>query len=168
MTTTQTPGYRFIGITDECTQCQHCGKGKLRSTVVLAILDADGNEEATTYYGSSCAAKALAIQGGGPYVRRAAGWASHHTIAAADDARRMLAHYDLPETGEPTREQLWAAVKAYVSRHPGIHDRVAETGIGVKARVLAMVERYQRALAEARLLGDTRPCECGTCLRWTN
>lgn len=168
MATTQTPTYRFIGTTDECTRCQCCGKNNLRSTVVLAVLDADGNEEIITYYGSSCAARALSIRGGGTYVRRAAGWASHKTIAAAADARRMLAHYGLPETGEPTAEQTWAAMKLYIARHPGIHDRVAESGIGVRERVTEMVTRYQAALAEARLLGDTRGCDCGACHRWTN
>jgi hypothetical protein len=52
--------FRFIGTTDECTECQHCGRTQLKNTVVLEVLDEDGNGGEFTYYGSSCAAKALA------------------------------------------------------------------------------------------------------------
>ena len=47
MTTTATAqaAYRVRGTTDDVTTCQICGKPELRGTVVLDILDADGNTE---------------------------------------------------------------------------------------------------------------------------
>ena len=56
MTATMT--YRIKGTTDDVTTCGQCGREDLKSTVVMAILDADSNEEDVTYMGSDCAAKA--------------------------------------------------------------------------------------------------------------
>lgn len=86
-TTTAAPAFRYIGITDECVECQKCGKPGLKSTVILAILDADGNPEDATYYGSTCAARALGIKGGGRAVLNSARAAHDRTIEIAKDAR---------------------------------------------------------------------------------
>lgn len=53
--------YRVKGATDDVTACQRpgCPRDDLKMTVVLATLDADGNEQSLTYYGTDCAAKAL-------------------------------------------------------------------------------------------------------------
>ena len=44
--------------------------------------------------------------------------------------------------------------------------KVAETGIGVRTRVLDMGGHYQHALAEAALLKGEPACPCGDCWRW--
>jgi hypothetical protein len=50
--------FRIKGTTDEVTECELCGRIDLKGTIVLATLDADGNEEDIVYYGASCGAKA--------------------------------------------------------------------------------------------------------------
>lgn len=164
--TSTAPKFRYIGLTDECVQCQCCGKNKLRATVVLAVLDAEGNDEDITYYGTTCAAKALGVTGGGRAVKQSAMGATHRTIGNAVDARRMLDIYDLPEQGMPTDDQVRSAMGAYIRNHNNIAQYVAETGIGVRVRMLDMVGRYQRALAEAALLKGEPACPCGDCWRW--
>lgn len=47
--------YKLLGITDETTTCECCGKTNLKSVVVLQMVD--GGE--IVRYGSQCAAKAL-------------------------------------------------------------------------------------------------------------
>jgi hypothetical protein len=49
--------------------------------VVLAILDTDGNTEDVTYYGSSCAARALGVEGDGRAVLQAARNATVATLS---------------------------------------------------------------------------------------
>jgi len=54
-----TATYRILGTTDEVTRCEHCGRDDLRSTVVLAALDDEGNDDGgRVYLGSTCGAKA--------------------------------------------------------------------------------------------------------------
>ncbi len=153
VTTVTTPAFRYIGVTDECVVCEKCGNTQLKSTVILAMLDADGNAEDATYYGSTCAARALGVRGGGRAVLQAARWAHHKTLQEAEDARRMLAHYGLPEAGEPTADEIREAMKRYIRQHHNIAQWVAETGIGVRARVLDMLSRKRAALADAALIG---------------
>lgn len=145
--------FRYIGTTDECIECQQCGKADLRSTVVLAILDADGNVEDHTYFGSTCAARALGVKGGSRAVLQSARWAHEETLASAADARRMLAHYGLPEAGDVDRDTQLEAMRRYVQAHPNIHQWVEETGVGVRARVMDMLARKRAAIAEANLIG---------------
>lgn len=51
--------YRLLGVDDEVTTCEHCGKADLKRTVVLSRIDADGNEEAVVRFGCDCAARAM-------------------------------------------------------------------------------------------------------------
>lgn len=53
------PRYTLLGVDEEVTVCEHCGKADLKCTVVLGVLDADGNVEREARFGRSCAAKAL-------------------------------------------------------------------------------------------------------------
>ena len=53
------PRYTLLGVDEEVTTCEHCGKADLKCTVVLGVLDADGNVEREARFGRSCAAKAL-------------------------------------------------------------------------------------------------------------
>ena len=55
--------YRVHGITDDTDTCEHCGKADLNRVVMLAVLDADGNAEEIVYFGTTCAARALAKRG---------------------------------------------------------------------------------------------------------
>ena len=48
--------YQVKGTTDDETTCGHCGRSSLRKTVILGVLDADGNVEDDVYFGSDCAA----------------------------------------------------------------------------------------------------------------
>lgn len=100
--------FRYIGTTDECVECQQCGRVDLRCTVVLAVLDADGNTEDVTYYGSTCAARALSIPGGGREVQRRAEWANTETRNLAEEARGRAEVWQFdPVTGESTAERGW-------------------------------------------------------------
>lgn len=150
--TTTTPAFRYLGITDECVECQKCGKTQLRSTVVLAVLDVDGNTEDVTYYGSTCAAKALSIKGGGRAVLQSARWAHDKTLAEAEDARRMLAHYGLPESGEIDRRTLIGAQMKYAEQHWGSTWAAEQTPLQWREMVLDMVARKRAAIADAEAL----------------
>lgn len=49
--------YRAMGMTDDITECGHCGRTDLKSTVRMLTVDADGNDEGESYMGVTCAAK---------------------------------------------------------------------------------------------------------------
>lgn len=52
--------FKILGITDEKTECECCGKTNLKCTVALDCVDAEGNETGSiTYYGRDCASKAI-------------------------------------------------------------------------------------------------------------
>lgn len=70
--------YRALGTTDEITECEHCGRVDLKGTVILGVLDADGNVESRTYFGAVCGAKA-------------AGWTTKDVRKAAAAADRAAA-----------------------------------------------------------------------------
>jgi hypothetical protein len=58
MANTTRTQYRVVGLTDEATTCEQCGKEHLKRTVILAILDADGNPTEAVYMGTTCAGRA--------------------------------------------------------------------------------------------------------------
>lgn len=150
---TTTPKFRYIGITDECVECQQCGKAELRSTVVLAVLDADGNTEDVTYYGSTCAAKALGLRGGGRGVLNSARVAHDHTLEVAKQARKTLEFYGLPLTGEPTLRELREPVWKFVEAHKNarwIEDSTVDEN---RERVREMLARCRKQIADAALIG---------------
>lgn len=55
-TETATPAYRVKGTTEDVTLCDRCGRVELKRTVVMAELDADGNEVGILHAGVGCAA----------------------------------------------------------------------------------------------------------------
>lgn len=63
-TTTTTAGYQVKGITEDITTCDCCGRQDLMRTVCISILDADGNHEAFTHYGTGCAASWVSVHYG--------------------------------------------------------------------------------------------------------
>lgn len=148
-----TAKFRYIGITDECIECQACGKPGLKSTVVLAVLNQDGATEEITYYGSTCAAKALGIRATGKAVLQSARWAQDKTIDAARDARRTLADYGLPTAGGATPEALDRAVLDYAGVHRTAMWAAGQTYTDWRDMVLDMIVRKQAAIAEAALIG---------------
>jgi general stress protein YciG len=161
--------WRYLGTTDESVICEKCGKDDLRSTVMIVPLDADGNDDGdVTYYGSTCAARALGVRGGGKAVLAAANGARLQTLMNAHDARRMLRAYgDLPETGQLTEEQRRAGVHAYVHNNRSVQAEIAKHGGTVTDRLLDMLARRQAQIADAvRVAGaewgkDRQPLEWG-------
>ena len=142
MTTTTAPAYRYLGVTDECVECQRCGRRELKSTVVLAVLDADGTEEAITYYGSSCAARALGLRGD---VLGLARNATVRTLRAAHDAHAAWAtwghgRYATVDGGE----LVW--IRPAVRTH-------AAAGVESAVKRVEHIERCARAIADAAAVG---------------
>lgn len=57
-----TASYELLGIDDEVTTCECCGKTNLKCTAVLAILDADSTARGEVRFGRDCAARALRVK----------------------------------------------------------------------------------------------------------
>lgn len=104
--------YTVKGTTDEVTTCELCGKAELKGTVVLATLDADGNEDGgVCYFGVSCAAKAAGwtqreVRAGVKAAedsKRAAEWAAREARWAAE--REWLASWYLENYGTPKLQE---------------------------------------------------------------
>jgi hypothetical protein len=111
MAETRWAAYRVKGSTGDVTTCQQCGRDELRGTVVLAILDAAGNEADVTYMGSSCAA-------------RATGWTQADVrgrVKSAQAEARAAAELECRERHEADR----AAFCAWVLAEYGIRIRQA-------------------------------------------
>lgn len=161
MSATTTAQYAYLGVTDECTDCERCGKPNLRSTVVLQPLDLDGNHDGDpAYFGSTCAARALAVKDGGRAVLLRARSAHHDTLTAAKDARRMLALYGLPATGEPTPAEIQTAAECYAGYHANARWAHQETSTTWRQRALGMLARKRADIAAAALV-DPRCSFCG-------
>jgi hypothetical protein len=105
-----TNGVRYIGTTDDTTECEKCGRTELRATVVLEWLDADGNGTGdVAYYGSSCAARELSARTGrrttGAKVLDLARFAARETTERAAAAADRLALYSGPDTVDIFRDR---------------------------------------------------------------
>lgn len=149
------PRFRFLGTTDESVTCEKCGKDELRSTVMIVPLDIDGNDDGeVTYYGSSCAARALGVTGRGAAAKvlAAAKGADWQTRGNAENARRMLAFYGLPETGQPDVLAMMTAVERYQAQHASAMWASEKTRGDWFDMVRDMIAREQSALADARAL----------------
>lgn len=145
--------YRYIGVTDDCVQCQQCGKQDLKSTIVLAILDTDGNDSEVTYYGSSCAARALGRPGKSQTAKILAEARSAHRQLAqrVAFARELLAHYQVDEKSGPA--QIALAATRYAAAH-----RAATWAAGMSAddwtqKVQDMIARRSADIHEGELVG---------------
>ena len=136
---------RYIGTTDDTTACEHCGRVDLKMTVVLELLDAEGNGAGeVVYYGSTCAARALAPRGirtTAARVRFDAEVASRQTIERAEYAANRLARYSGPDAVEMFRDS---------NRQWGTELRSVEWATKALAE---MVEMWTAHLADARLIG---------------
>lgn len=146
--------FRYLGVTDESTTCEKCGKPQLKSTVMIVPLDVDGNDDGEPlYYGSTCAARALGVRGGGRAVLQSARWAHQRTLAEANDSRHVLANYELPEVGPATGDQLHYARLIFQSNHRNASWFDETTLEGWSTKVGEMHARRQAKIADARRLG---------------
>lgn len=115
MTATARNAFQVLGTTTDITTCELCGRDELRGTIVLAILDTDGNDTGErAHYGTTCGAKA-------------AGWTIteiNDRIKAADDAKRAAEETVL--NARRTREfhamALWAADTFGIVEHKKLRD----------------------------------------------
>lgn len=130
--------YRVKGTTDDVTTCELCGKVELKGTVMLAPLDADGNEGGeVSYFGTSCAAKA-------------AGWTVREVRAgikrAADEKReREQARRDMVRAAEQEFLRGW-----YLEHHgtPDLHEAAKRAGLSpvrVSDPAISALREAQRA-----------------------
>jgi len=151
--------YRWLGITDECTDCEKCHKANLKSTVVLQYLDVDGNPDGDpVYFGSTCAARALSVKGGGRSVLASARGAHHQTLTDAADARSMLELYGVPESGDMDDDGYRQAVANYRRYNAGVAHWDFPYLLG---RVRDFTARRRAAIAAAALIDPVCPmCQC--------
>jgi hypothetical protein len=114
ITETAPHGYRACGTTDDITDCDHCGKTGLKSTVILRFLDADGNDDGERYVGVVCAGKILSHGRANPRlaarILREAQAADHRKAEAVKFSREMLEFFDA--AGPTMNERLGAYVAA--------------------------------------------------------
>lgn len=141
--------YRMIGTTDDVIDCEKCGKVDLRMTVVLEMFDADGNSEGITYYGSTCAARALAARGvrvTAATVRQQATYAQQQRVREAADARRTLDFYSIPTAGAVDADVWETAVHKFrdCNREGGVNLRSVEWA---RTAFADMVDRRRGQLA---------------------
>lgn len=119
--TNTSPRYRMIGTTDDVVNCQRCGKPDLRMTVVLEMLDADGNGEGVTYYGTTCASRALATRG----VKRTTADLRNEATAAERQRRwtrthaeEMVEFYAIPADGDLSADRWEETVDLFRRHNP--------------------------------------------------
>lgn len=113
--------YAVRGTTDDVTTCQICGKPELKGTVILAILDADGNAEDVTYAGTTCAAKAARGRGANVtagQIGKAAADADYRRRHAVEFAREQLSWW------EPVEGDRVAIRDLYFGANPGARGKV--------------------------------------------
>lgn len=122
---------RYYGITDDVTTCEHCGRTGLKHTVMLEILDADGNGDGIMHYGSDCAAKMLGTASAA--IRRNARAAESRREAAVQWARHTI------KLWEPVENDKRELIRLFWERNPNLRCK------GVRAS-----ESVAKLLAEAR------------------
>lgn len=122
--------YRVKGTTDEVTECELCGRQELKGTVVLAVLDADGNEEDVVYFGASCGAKA-------------AGWTTKVVRDAAKAADKAAHEARLARMQEESR-RFCNARDAWVNENIGPDAMTKFRRYGYTSPY-AMVEAFSQA-----------------------
>lgn len=112
--------YRVRGTADDVTTCQQCGKPELKGTVILDILDADGNTEEVTYVGTTCAAKMTGGRTTGAKIRQQAVNADYRRAEAVRHAEEVLAYYAPFEAKHPIAlgNAYWTANAGFFRNHP--------------------------------------------------
>jgi hypothetical protein len=109
--------HKIIGTTQDVTDCECCGRTDLKKTVIVAILDADGNTTGVAHYGTVCAAHA---------TKRTAKQITNEANAA-DAAQRAAKERERAERSD--RE--YRAYMAWLTNTTGIADQwAAQLSIG--------------------------------------
>ncbi|MFJ5997553.1 hypothetical protein [Streptomyces sp. NPDC092370] len=132
--------FRVGGTTDEITTCELCGKPELRGTVQMIELDADGNDFADHYYGSSCAAKA-------------AGWTQKAVTTAAraaDRAKREAAEAARREAAYEEMKHRDAAKEWWLRENYGttdVHEAAKIAGMSFVRLSCLFSDEYERCQA---------------------
>lgn len=110
--------FAFLGITDDHTTCECCGRSGLKRTIAIAELDADGNRGEAVYYGSTCAA--LALRTSSERVLKIATAAQAAAERAAANRARYAATFERIERALLGTPHLAAAsVELNVAAHAG-------------------------------------------------
>lgn len=81
---------KLIGISDDVTTCECCGKANLKCTVVLT------NGEGEVHYGRDCAARALAGKFGRPKSAARIEQEARNIAAGATAPKRLPRPYFFP------------------------------------------------------------------------
>lgn len=84
------PKLHIIGVTDEQTECDRCGKLELKRTVI--VHDEDGSEVGR--YGTSCASAVLGVKWTGSDVDKLEAARRYWVVIALKDAGRYLTFRD--------------------------------------------------------------------------
>lgn len=124
--------HRVRGTTDDVTTCQQCGKPELRGTVILDILDADGNTADVTYVGSTCAAKMTGGRTTGVKIRQQAQAADHRRRQAVEYAREQLSWWEPIENDRVAIRELYFKANPSARGHVNAPQRVAEILAGAR------------------------------------
>jgi len=119
--------FRVVGTTDEVNACDCCGKTKLKSTVELFELDADGNDVADqpVYFGVTCAARAMhrevkAVRSDVLAADRAREAAARAAKYAAERERREAWLYWLDQQGPASARREEHVQIGHAARKHGI------------------------------------------------
>lgn len=122
--------YRTLGTTQDVTECQHCGLANLKGTIILGVLDADGNVEDVTYFGAVCGAKA-------------AGWTAteiRKSAKAADDGR-----HEAGRLAQSNASRAWLAARdEWIAKNIGADALSNPRKYGYRSPY-AIVKAYQEA-----------------------
>ena len=142
ITETAPHGYRACGTTDEITDCDHCGRTGLKSTVILRFLDAEGNDDGERYVGTSCAARMLSYGKANPRlatrILREAQAADRKRAGAVEFSREMLAFF---EAAGPTMNEK---LDAYVTANAALQSRPLTEQLRATAESIA---RHEEVIA---------------------
>jgi hypothetical protein len=119
---TTTATYRVLGTTNEITECDHCGRRELKGTIVLGIVDVDGNVEDRVYFGAVCGARAA----GKPVrdLRKEAVAADNERLAEVRRARVLARRAEDEAFGAWAYENYGPAPARYLTK--SIHELRAE------------------------------------------
>lgn len=136
-TTIKTRLYTLVGITDERTDCDCCGRSGLKRTMVLkptAGTSADDISSDFVFFGVNCGAKALAWAEGDKPAEKMSAAKLLKQAEAAERARRR-AEFEAAIQAHPINAEIDALHAAFVEfsfkavshggRHPNFHAMIA-------------------------------------------
>jgi hypothetical protein len=119
MATTRNAGsrtaYQVRGTTDEVTECQICGKPELKGTVILDILDADGNTGDITYAGTTCAGRLVRTPA--KRIRQQAEAADYTAARRLEWAQEKIAAFAPAEHDDALLAETYLARNAFARRN---------------------------------------------------